>query len=171
MLFLNLPLNKLARHPLLWLCEKVWTHLFLLILSITIHNSEDPLSISKLETLLAKPPHSIDHLWHPPLCCILLVMGGREPQALSKTLMCLLCCNHLMLFDVPNPTLNLAFRELVTVIPMLLSWTQTADEDPAVGTANTVFPQAQKGFVFVYTKFKSLIISDSCVRRFNKTLP
>lgn len=45
LLFLNPPLNNLARHPSLWLCEKELTHLFLLTFSITVHDSEDPSSV------------------------------------------------------------------------------------------------------------------------------
>lgn len=66
--------SVIAGHPSLWLCEKAWTPLFLLTFSITVHDSEDPLCISKLKSLLAKPPHTTNHLWHPPLCCVLLVL-------------------------------------------------------------------------------------------------
>lgn len=97
--------SVIAGQPSLWLCEKAWTPLLLLTFSITICDSEDPLSVSKLKSLLGKPSHTTNHLWHSPLCCILLVVGGLGFCALSKALMCMLWCSQL--FYAPKPTLSL----------------------------------------------------------------
>lgn len=103
LLVLNLPFSWAAFALIMW--ESMNTSLLAHFLHHHSWFRGDSLCISKLKSLLAKSSHPTSHLWHPPLCCILLEVGGLGLCALSKALLCLLWCSHL--FYVPKPTLSL----------------------------------------------------------------